>query len=117
MRELLQSIGYTFSTLSVLLLGVVAWPTASESRFLGGCLIAGMVVAIVGMICRWISFLRDRKQLKAVIEDNGQQQPEPRLPTRPADGRAPEAGPRGLDRPQAGTPHAYAAGGARAPHP
>jgi hypothetical protein len=62
-----KGLGYSISTLSVLLLGIVAWRSASEQPLLLACLIAGMAASIAGMMLRWISHRIDQKD-KARIE-------------------------------------------------
>jgi len=62
-----QGLGYSISTLSVVLLGIVAWKSASEQPLLLACLIAGMAASIAGMMLRWISHRIDQKD-KARIE-------------------------------------------------
>ena len=62
-----QGLGYSVSTLSVILLGIVAWNSAAEQSLLFVWLIAGMATSIVGMMLRWISHRIDQKD-KARIE-------------------------------------------------
>ena len=62
-----QGLGYSVSTLSVILLGIVAWSSAAEQPLLFACLIAGMTTSIAGMMLRWISHRIDQKD-KARIE-------------------------------------------------
>ena len=62
-----QGLGYSVSTLSVILLGIVAWNSAAEQPLLLACLIAGMATSIAGMMLRWISHRIDQKE-KARIE-------------------------------------------------
>lgn len=45
--------GYLISTVSVALLGVVSWQTASKNAALLACLILGMALSVVGMMLRW----------------------------------------------------------------
>jgi hypothetical protein len=52
----IKSSGYLISSVSVMLLGAVAWKSASKDPVLLACLVAGMVLSIIGMICRWISY-------------------------------------------------------------
>jgi hypothetical protein len=52
----IKSTGYLVSTLSVVLLGVVSWKSASEDRWLLVCLIAGMAASVGGMLLRWLSY-------------------------------------------------------------
>jgi hypothetical protein len=62
-----KGLGYSVSTLSVILLGIVAWQSASEQPLLFACLIAGMAASVAGMALRWISHRIDEKE-KARIE-------------------------------------------------
>ena len=52
----IKTAGYLVSTLSVLLLGIVSWKSASEQPMLMACLIAGMLASMLGMLLRWISY-------------------------------------------------------------
>ncbi|MEA3045619.1 MAG: hypothetical protein QOJ53_1529 [Sphingomonadales bacterium] len=62
-----KGLGYLVSTLSVILLGIVAWKSASEQPLLFACLIAGMAASVAGMALRWISHRIEQKE-KARIE-------------------------------------------------
>ena len=52
----IKTSGYLISSVSVMLLGVVSWKSASEKPLLLACLIGGMVLSVLGMICRWVSY-------------------------------------------------------------
>jgi hypothetical protein len=65
--SLFKGLGYSVSILSVILLGIVAWKSASEQPLLFACLIAGMAASIAGMGLRWISHRIEQKE-KARIE-------------------------------------------------
>ncbi len=52
----IKTSGYLISSVSVVLLGAVAWKSASEKPLLLACLIGGMVLSVIGMICRWVSY-------------------------------------------------------------
>ena len=56
-----KTIGYAISSLSVVLLGIAAWDGVKDKPVLLACLIAGLVTSIVGMLMRWVSFLKDEK--------------------------------------------------------
>ena len=59
----LKSAGYFVSIISVLLLGIVAWKTASHDPVLLACLVGGMIASILGMGLRWTSFyVRDKRE-------------------------------------------------------
>jgi len=66
MASLFKGLGYLVSTISVLLLGIVAWKSASQHPFLFACLIAGMVSSIIGMGLRWISHRLSEKEKEAI---------------------------------------------------
>lgn len=53
--------GYVISTVSVILLAIVAWKGAKDDPTLTVLLILGALSSIAGMLCRWIAFLRDEK--------------------------------------------------------
>lgn len=53
---MLKTVGYLISTLSVLLLGLVAWQTVADDAFLRNCLLLGAATSVIGMLCRWLSF-------------------------------------------------------------
>ena len=58
----LKGLGYLVSALSVVLLGVVAWKSASEHLPLFICLILGMLSSIAGMALRWMSHRLEQKK-------------------------------------------------------
>ena len=58
----LKSLGYFVSIISVILLGIVAWHSASQDKVVLACLIGGMVTSMIGMGLRWTSFYVKDKQ-------------------------------------------------------
>jgi hypothetical protein len=58
----LKTLGYLISTVSVLLLGIVSWKSASQNPLLLACLIGGMVSSIIGMVLRWSSYALEKKR-------------------------------------------------------
>ncbi len=54
--------GYLVSTGSVVLLGAVAWKSASEDTLMLACLVLGMLLSVVGMMLRWRSHRLDQKE-------------------------------------------------------
>jgi hypothetical protein len=56
-----KTCGYLVSTISVILLAIVAWKGAKDDPTLVGLLILGALTSVTGMGLRWISFLRDEK--------------------------------------------------------
>ncbi len=62
----LQGLGYLISTISVLFLGVVAWPGPGDPEWQILAVIIGMVLSIAGMFTRYVSHRRDRKDIHRV---------------------------------------------------
>lgn len=60
--SLFKGLGYSVSTLSVLLLGIVTWRSASEQPLLLACLLLGMAASILGMTLRWLSHRIEQKE-------------------------------------------------------
>ena len=59
----MKGVGYLVSTLSVLLLGIVAWPKADEPSWRAAVTIAGMAASIIGMGFRYMSHRREHARL------------------------------------------------------
>ena len=59
-EAMLKACGYLISTVSVVLLGFVAWDAAKDDPALRWALGAGMALSVVGMAVRLVSHLRDR---------------------------------------------------------
>jgi hypothetical protein len=69
-----KGFGYLVSSLSVVLLGIVAWKSASEQPLLFACLVGGMLASIAGMTLRWISHRveqHDKERIEAKAETGG----------------------------------------------
>ena len=67
----MQGAGYFVSSLSVVLLGIVAWQSASEHMSTLACLIAGMITSMCGMALRWLAHRKvraEQEQLKAEVK-------------------------------------------------
>ncbi|MDG4882981.1 hypothetical protein [Mesorhizobium sp. WSM4884] len=60
--HLLKGIGYMVSTISVALLAIVSWESASKSPLLTACLLGGAATSIAGMFCRWLSYEIEKRQ-------------------------------------------------------
>ncbi len=59
----LKSLGYFVSIISVVLLGTVAWKSASDDPTLLACLVGGIITSVLGMGLRWTSFyVRDKRE-------------------------------------------------------
>ena len=52
----LKTVGYLISTLSVVLLGWVAWSTVEDDSALRLAIILGVAASIAGMLLRWLSY-------------------------------------------------------------
>jgi len=61
----LKGEGYLTSTLSVILLGVPAFKSASEYPAMLACLLAGMGLSVAGMALRWRSHRVEQKEKAA----------------------------------------------------
>ena len=60
----LKGVGYLISSVSVFLLGIVAWPGASDPSWHAVAVLLGMVLSIVGMGVRFMSHRKDRKDIR-----------------------------------------------------
>lgn len=60
----MKSFGYAISIVSVLLLGMVAWPKAGEPGWKTGTLVAGMTASIVGMILRYLAHRKEQAAME-----------------------------------------------------
>ena len=69
-----KGLGYLTSALSVVLLGVVSWKSASEQPLLFVCLLAGMATSVLGMTLRWRSHrIEQDEKAKLEAQVDGQQ--------------------------------------------
>ncbi|MDG4855250.1 MULTISPECIES: hypothetical protein [unclassified Mesorhizobium] len=69
--HLLKGIGYSISTVSVMLLAIVSWEHVSQNPLLIACLLGGAATSIIGMFCRWLSYEVEKRQQERQAE-NGQ---------------------------------------------
>ena len=60
----LKGPGYLISSVSVVLLGVVAWPAPDEPAWHAVAVLLGMVLSIFGMGVRFMSHRKDRKDIR-----------------------------------------------------
>ncbi|OBQ67931.1 hypothetical protein [Mesorhizobium erdmanii] len=58
----LKGVGYVISTISVILLAVVSWKSASQDPMLASCLLGGAATSIAGMCCRWASYAVEKRR-------------------------------------------------------
>jgi hypothetical protein len=59
----LQGLGYLISSISVAFLGAVAWPGPEEPRWKAWAVAIGMATAVLGMGVRFLSHLRDKRNI------------------------------------------------------
>jgi len=62
----MKGLGYLVSTLSVVLLGLVAWPRPDEPQWKATVLVAGMVASVAGMFFRYLSHRKQERELQRV---------------------------------------------------
>jgi len=58
----LKTVGYLISTLSVVLLAIPSWRSATAHPLLLLALIAGVSTSILGMVLRWLAYVRERSK-------------------------------------------------------
>lgn len=65
----LKGLGYLISSMSVLLLGIVAWPKPPEPQWHGWAVVLGMALSIIGMAVRFASHVQDRRDIARAAQD------------------------------------------------
>ena len=65
----LKGLGYLISTISVLFLGIVAWPQPDEPRWQVWGVAVGMATSILGMGVRFLSHRQDRRDIQRAAHD------------------------------------------------
>ncbi len=60
----LKGLGYLISTVSVVFLGVVAWPAPDEPQWKAWAVAIGMTTSVLGMGVRFVSHRQDRRDIK-----------------------------------------------------
>ncbi|HXG81013.1 MAG TPA: hypothetical protein VNJ05_04355 [Sphingomicrobium sp.] len=60
----LQGLGYLISSISVGLLGIVAWPGPGDPEWHAWAVSLGMATSILGMSVRFMSHLRDKRNIR-----------------------------------------------------
>lgn len=65
----LKALGYIVSTMSVFLLGIVAWPGPDEPKWKAVVTILGMAASIGAMGFRFLSHRKDRKDIEHAKEE------------------------------------------------
>lgn len=66
----LKATGYFVSTVSVVLLAIVAWPGANEPRWHAWVVIVGSLVSIGGMFLRYLSHRQDKHDIERAARDD-----------------------------------------------
>lgn len=59
----MKGLGYFISIISVLLIGLVAWPRPEEPQWKATVLLAGMAASIIGMGLRYLSHRKQQREL------------------------------------------------------
>jgi hypothetical protein len=67
----LKTLGYSVSTVSVVLLAIPGWKAATEQPVLFVALIGGMAASIGGMFLRWLSFRREQAEKQRMKAASG----------------------------------------------
>ena len=60
----MKGLGYLISTISVLMLGAVAWPRPGDPPHLAWLVIGGMAASILGMFLRYLSHRHDKREIE-----------------------------------------------------
>ena len=60
----LKGLGYLISTVSVLFLGIVAWPAPDEPQWKIAAVVVGMATSVLGMGVRFLSHRKDREDIR-----------------------------------------------------
>jgi biotin transporter BioY len=60
----IKTCGYLVSTISVVLLAIVAWPNASKEPLLAAALLVGAAASVTGMGLRWLSYWIEERRKK-----------------------------------------------------
>lgn len=59
----MKGLGYSISTLSVFLLGFVAWPAGNEPMWKAVATSVGMATSILGMYLRYLSHRKEKAEI------------------------------------------------------
>jgi hypothetical protein len=65
----LQGLDYLISSVSVALLGAVAWPGPGDPQWHARAVVIGMATSVLGMSVRFLSHLRDKKNIERAAHD------------------------------------------------
>ena len=59
-----KALGYLISTISVILLGLVAWPKSGDPAWHAWAVGIGMATSVLGMFSRYLSHRKDREKIR-----------------------------------------------------
>ena len=62
----MKSTGYLISTISVVLLGIVAWPKPADPPWKAVILIAGILASLLGLLLRYLAYQKEQAAENAV---------------------------------------------------
>jgi hypothetical protein len=62
----MRGLGYLISIVSVLLIGIVAWPKPEDPDWHRLALVLGMGLSIAGMGLRWLTSRQQKQELRGV---------------------------------------------------
>jgi hypothetical protein len=65
----LKLLGYFISTISVVLLAIVAWPGPGEPTWQAWVVALGSIASVIGMGVRWISHRGNKKDIERAAND------------------------------------------------
>jgi hypothetical protein len=71
----MRGFGYLISIVSVIMLGLVAWPRADDPDWHVPVVLLGMALSIGGMRLRWLESRHERGELDRVEQRTGLRQP------------------------------------------
>lgn len=60
----MQGSGYLISMISVLFLGLVAWPGPADPAWHASAVLIGMATSVVGMFLRYLAHRKNRRDIK-----------------------------------------------------
>lgn len=64
-----KALGYLVSIVSVLFLGAIAWPKENPPGWYHPVLVIGMATSIIGMGCRYIAHLHQKREIARAKRD------------------------------------------------
>jgi hypothetical protein len=65
----LKGLGYLISTVSVVFLGIVAWPAPEEPKWKAWAVAIGMATSVLGMGARYLSHRKDRQDIRRAAQN------------------------------------------------